>query len=62
MLYLYICVQKYLFAGINKAGAKIVELDLSDNALGPVGVEGMVDFMCSASCYTLEVSLGCFIQ
>ncbi|XP_018022102.1 ran GTPase-activating protein 1 [Hyalella azteca] len=45
---------KHLFSGINRANAQLVELDLSDNALGPVGVEGMVDFMSSRSCYTLE--------
>uniref|UniRef100_A0A2P2HYP1 Ran GTPase-activating protein 1-like n=1 Tax=Hirondellea gigas TaxID=1518452 RepID=A0A2P2HYP1_9CRUS len=45
---------KELFSGIIRAGAKLLELDLSDNALGPVGVEGMVDFMCSPSCYSLQ--------
>ncbi|KAF2351528.1 Leucine-rich repeat [Trinorchestia longiramus] len=45
---------KHLFSGINRANAQLLELDLSDNALGPVGVEGMVDFMSSRSCYTLE--------
>ena len=47
--------QKYLFAGIVKAGAQLRELDLSDNALGPVGVEGMVDFVETSACYKLEV-------
>ncbi|KAG7164319.1 Ran GTPase-activating protein 1-like [Homarus americanus] len=37
-------------------GAKLKELDLSDNALGPVGVEGMVEFMSSPVCYSLELS------
>jgi len=46
---------KYLFAGIVKAGAQLRELDLSDNALGPVGVEGMVDFVETSACYKLEV-------
>jgi len=46
---------KHLFSGIVKAGAQIKELDLSDNALGPVGVEGMVDFMPTAACYKLEI-------
>lgn len=39
------------------AGAKLKELDLSDNALGPVGVEGMVEFMSSPVCYSLEVCI-----
>ena len=45
---------RHLFAGLKKAGAKLKELDLSDNALGPVGVEGMIDFMQSPVCYSLE--------
>lgn len=49
--------QKHLFSGLIRAGAKLKELDLSHNALGPVGVEGMVDFMSSPVCYSLEVSL-----
>jgi len=46
---------KHLFAGIVKAGAQLRELDLSDNALGPVGVEGMVDFVETSACYKLEI-------
>ena len=49
-------LQKHLFSGLLRAGAKLKELDLSDNALGPIGVEGMVDFMSSPVCYSLEVS------
>lgn len=45
---------RHLFSGLVRAGAKLKELDLSHNALGPVGVEGMVDFMCSPVCYSLE--------
>lgn len=45
---------RHLFSGLMRAGAKLKELDLSDNALGPVGVEGMVDFMSSPVCYSLE--------
>lgn len=54
---MYSFPQKHLFSGINRAGAKLLELDLSDNALGPVGVEGMVDFMCSPACYSLQVNI-----
>ncbi|XP_045114674.1 ran GTPase-activating protein 1-like isoform X2 [Portunus trituberculatus] len=45
---------RHLFSGLVRAGAKLKELDLSHNALGPVGVEGMVDFMSSPVCYSLE--------
>lgn len=45
---------RQLFSGLKRAGAHLKELDLSDNALGPVGVEGMIDFMQSPVCYSLE--------
>ncbi|KAK8734106.1 hypothetical protein OTU49_006018 [Cherax quadricarinatus] len=45
---------RHLFSGLMRAGAKLKELDLSDNALGPIGVEGMVEFMSSPVCYSLE--------
>ena len=32
----------------------MVELDLSDNAFGPNGMEGLVDFLKSESCYSLK--------
>lgn len=47
--------QKHLFSGIVRAKARLKALDLSDNALGPIGVEGMVDFLKSESCYSLQV-------
>ncbi|RXG51725.1 Ran GTPase-activating protein 1 [Armadillidium vulgare] len=45
---------KHLFSGIVRAKARLKALDLSDNALGPIGVEGMVDFLKSESCYSLQ--------
>jgi hypothetical protein len=36
------------------SGAGLVELDLSDNAFGPLGVEGLVELLKSSSCYTLQ--------
>ena len=36
------------------AGANLVELDLSDNAFGPIGVEGISDLLQSPSCYSLQ--------
>ena len=37
------------------AGCHLVELDLSDNAFGPRGIEGLVDLLKSPSCYSLQV-------
>ena len=37
------------------AGAQLVELDLSDNALGPNGILGVMDLLRSPSCFTLKV-------
>ena len=37
------------------AGCRLVELDLSDNAFGPRGIEGVVDLLKSPSCYSLQV-------
>ncbi|XP_064636751.1 ran GTPase-activating protein 1-like [Lineus longissimus] len=45
---------KYLCGGITRSGAGLVELNLSDNAFGPNGVEGFKDFIKSESCYTLK--------
>lgn len=36
------------------AGARLVELDLSDNAFGPIGVKGLASLLRSSSCYALE--------
>ena len=36
------------------AGAELVELDLSDNAFGPNGMNGLLDFLKSKSCYKLR--------
>ena len=46
--------QRYLGSGIILAKAKLVELDLSDNAFGPNGMEGLTDFLKSESCYSLK--------
>ena len=44
----------HLGAGIMAAGAKLVELDLSDNAFGPIGVDGLKELLISPSCFTLK--------
>ena len=46
---------EYLGTSLCKAGARLTELDLSDNAFGPVGVEGLAAFLTSSSCSTLRV-------
>jgi len=47
-------LQKYLCAGLMVAKANLVELDLSDNAFGPNGMNGLTDFLRSSSCYSLR--------
>lgn len=44
----------FLGGGLILAKAQLVELDLSDNALGPVGMEGLVQFLKSPVCYSLK--------
>lgn len=41
-------------SGLVTAGARLRELDLSDNAFGPIGVEGLAALLRSSSCYALE--------
>ncbi|KAL7027940.1 hypothetical protein ACKWTF_005662 [Chironomus riparius] len=43
-----------LSQGIMFANAQLTVLDLSDNALGPNGMTGLVDLIKSSSCYSLE--------
>ncbi|KAJ8927708.1 hypothetical protein NQ314_019796 [Rhamnusium bicolor] len=45
---------QYLGDGLVTAGAHLTELDLSDNAFGPIGVEGLASLLRSSSCYALE--------
>uniref|UniRef100_A0A0K2VK57 Nuclear pore complex protein Nup153 n=1 Tax=Lepeophtheirus salmonis TaxID=72036 RepID=A0A0K2VK57_LEPSM len=44
----------HLSNGIMTANAQLVELDLSDNAFGPIGMEGLKDLLKSRSCYSLK--------
>ncbi|CAL8126492.1 unnamed protein product [Orchesella dallaii] len=44
----------YLFAGVDLAGASIQRLDLSDNAIGPVGMVGLAPFFKTTSSYSLK--------
>merc|ERR1719369_451880 len=43
-----------LTRGIMTAQARLGELDLSDNAFGPVGMEGLITFLKSPSCFSLQ--------
>lgn len=43
-----------LTQGLITNGCHIVELNLSDNAFGPIGVEGLKTFLSSSACFTLE--------
>ncbi|XP_064404921.1 ran GTPase-activating protein 1-like isoform X2 [Halichondria panicea] len=45
-----------LAGGVMAAQACLTELDLSDNAFGPVGVEALVGFLTSSSCFTLKIA------
>ncbi|XP_003702169.3 ran GTPase activating protein [Megachile rotundata] len=46
---------EYLSNALCGAGTQLTELDLSDNAFGPVGVRGIASFLTSSSCYTLRI-------
>lgn len=46
---------KHLLDGITSSGAYLLELDLSDNAFGPIGMESVKPFLQSASCERLEI-------
>ncbi|CAF1156923.1 unnamed protein product [Adineta steineri] len=43
-----------LTQGLITNGCHIVEINLSDNAFGPIGVKGLETFLSSSACYTLE--------
>ena len=45
---------KNLSNGMMTANVRLVELDLSDNAFGPIGMDGVVDLLKSPCCYTLQ--------
>ncbi|XP_065218573.1 ran GTPase-activating protein 1 [Planococcus citri] len=46
---------RFLGDGVITAKAHLVELDLSDNAFGPIGVDGLKKLFKSSSCFTLEI-------
>lgn len=50
-----ILLQTSLGDGLIAAGARLVELDLSDNAFGPAGVTAIRVLLTSPVCYSLRV-------
>ena len=52
--YINVYLQRHLGGGIMSAEASLTELDLSDNAFGPNGMEGLTDLLKSSSCYRLR--------
>lgn len=45
----------FLSGGMMLSGAMLTELDLSDNAFGPVGAEALVPLLSSPCCFSLKV-------
>lgn len=45
---------KHLLKGISDSGARLTLLDLSDNAIGPIGAPSVIEFLNSPSCDNLE--------
>lgn len=47
-------VLEHLSAGLQKANTRLSELDLSNNAFGPIGMQGLVKLLNSPVCYELQ--------
>ncbi|EFN89229.1 Ran GTPase-activating protein 1 [Harpegnathos saltator] len=45
---------EFLGTALRVAGTRLTELDLSDNAFGPIGIQGLADLLISHPCYTLQ--------
>ncbi|XP_011629760.1 ran GTPase-activating protein 1 [Pogonomyrmex barbatus] len=45
---------EYLGMALCTANSQLTELDLSDNAFGPIGIQGLASLLASSPCYTLE--------
>lgn len=52
---LFVFLQKSLCNAMITGGVQLVELDLSDNAFGPIGAEGIEKFLESPAAYSLQV-------
>jgi Ran GTPase-activating protein 1 len=55
LLYVLFNTQQFLGSGLVLSGAQLLELDLSDNAFGPIGVEGLAMLLRSHSCHALQI-------
>ena len=53
--YCFFFLQRSLCDAMISSSARLVELDLSDNAFGPIGAEGIERFLQSSSAYSLQV-------
>ncbi|EYB94989.1 hypothetical protein Y032_0165g47 [Ancylostoma ceylanicum] len=47
-------ILRSMCAAVMKANCRILELDLSDNAFGPIGAEGISEFLMSPSAYSMK--------
>lgn len=47
-------MQKTLLHAVEESGAKLTYLNLADNAVGPVGIEGLKNFLVSPAIYSLQ--------
>lgn len=45
---------EYLGTALCVANSQLTELDLSDNAFGPIGIQGLANLLTSSPCYTLQ--------
>lgn len=45
---------EYLGTALCTANSRLTELDLSDNAFGPIGIQGLANLLTSSPCYTLQ--------
>ncbi|GMR61110.1 hypothetical protein PMAYCL1PPCAC_31305, partial [Pristionchus mayeri] len=47
-------ILRSMCSSMMRVGTHLTELDLSDNAFGPIGAEGIQDFLCSPSAFDLK--------
>lgn len=45
---------KSICGSINASGAHLVEINMADNAFGPIGLNALMSFFASAACYSLK--------
>ncbi|XP_071563994.1 ran GTPase-activating protein 1 [Temnothorax nylanderi] len=45
---------EHLGTALCTAGSQLTELDMSDNAFGPIGIQGLANLLASSPCYTLQ--------